>query len=179
MRTRSIAILAAFFCLSTVTVASAQVKTETEPNNARAQAQEIRVGDSIEGTLQPVGDNDWFKLVVDKPGKNEIEIVLAAVPTLEADFVIHDKDGNPIWNANRARKGETESVSHFVVTEGVYFVRISGRGDNLTDKYTLSIRPLGPWKENTEAEPNDEIRRPSELRLDVPMTGRINRYLDN
>ena len=179
MRTRSIAILAAIFSLSTVTVASAQVKTETEPNNARAQAQEIRVGDSIEGTLQPVGDNDWFKLVVDKPGKNELEIVLAAVPTLEADFVIYDKDGNSIWNANRARKGETESVSHFVVTEGVYFVRISGRGDNLTDKYTLSIRPLGPWKENTEAEPNDEIRQPSELRLDVPTTGRINRYLDN
>jgi hypothetical protein len=178
MRTRTIGMLTAVLCLSLATTALAQVKTEVEPNNARTQAQEIRIGDSVEGTFQQTGDSDWFKLVVDKPGKNEIEIVLTPVPTLRADFVVHDKDGRVLWTANQARKGETGSVSHFVVTEGVYFIRISGQGASPADKYTLSIRPLGPWKENTEAEPNDEVRLANELRLDVPITGRINRYLD-
>jgi len=36
MRTRTTAILATLFCLSCVSLALAQVKTETEPNNARA-----------------------------------------------------------------------------------------------------------------------------------------------
>ncbi|MBE3118902.1 MAG: PPC domain-containing protein, partial [Candidatus Atribacteria bacterium] len=166
----------AFLCLSTL--ALAQVKTETEPNNSRAQAQGIRIGDSIEGAFQAAGDNDWFKLVVDKPGKNEIQIDLSTVPTLLAHFVIQDKDGKEIWTGNQSRVGETESVSRFVVTEGVYFFRIDGRDQNPTDKYTLSTRLLGPWRENTEAEPNDDITRANELRLDVPMTGRVNRDLN-
>jgi hypothetical protein len=179
MRTRTTATLAALLCLLPATTALAQVRTETEPNDTRAQAQGIRLGDSVEGAFQKVGDSDWFKLVVDKPGRNEIEILLAPTPTLQGDFVIQDKDGRLIWDAKEAGKGGTESVSHFVVTEGVYFIRISGRGDTPTDKYTLSSRPTGPWKENTEAEPNDEVRLASELRLDVPMTGRINKHLDN
>ena len=176
MKTRPIGMVVAFLCLPVL--ATAQVKVETEPNDSRAQAQEIRVGDSIEGTFQKVGDTDWFKLVVDKPGRNEIEIVLAPVPTLRADFVIFDQDGRQIWVANQARNGATGSVAHFVVTEGVSFLRVSGNGATPADKYTLSIRLLGPWKENTEAEPNDEVSLANELRLDVPMTGRINRYLD-
>jgi len=68
----------AFLCLSTL--ATAQVKTQTEPNNGRAQAQELRIGDSVEGVFQAGGDNDWFKLVVDKPGKQEIQVDLSTVP---------------------------------------------------------------------------------------------------
>ena len=83
-----------------------------------------------------------------------------------------------IWNARQARKGETESVFHFVVTEGFYYVRVDGRAQDPTDKYTLSIRALGSWREHTETEPNDDPRIASELRLDVPMTGRISKDVD-
>jgi hypothetical protein len=176
MITRLIGAVLAFLCLSTL--ALAQVKTETEPNNSRAQAQEIRIGDSIEGAFQPAGDQDYFKLVVDKPGKQDIQIDLSAVPGAEAHFQIQDKDGTALWTADRAPKGAPESVSYFVVTEGVYFVRVWGRGQNPTDKYTLSVRLLGPWRENTEAEPNDQFRLANELRLDVPMTGRLNKDFD-
>ena len=178
MRTRTIGMLAALLCLSPVTMALAQVKTKTEPNNTRAQAQDIRIGDTVEGAFQAGDTTDFFKLVIDKPGRNEIQIDLSAVPGLVTHFEIQDKDGKAIWAGNRSRAGETESVSRFVVTEGVYFISLRGLTKNPADKYTLVTRALGPWRENTEAEPNNDVRLASELRLDVPMTGRVNRDYD-
>jgi hypothetical protein len=169
-------LVVALLCLPTL--ALAQVKAEKEPNNSREQAQEIRIGDSIEGSFQDGNDNDWFKLVVDKPGRQEIQIDLSVVPGLDAHFVVQDKDDVEIWTGDQAGQGETESVSHLVVTAGVYYLRVGSRGENPTGKYTLSVRPLGPWRENTEAEPNDDLKLASELRPDVPMTGRVNKDHD-
>jgi len=146
MRTRTIGMLAALLCLSPVTMALAQVKTKTEPNNTRAQAQDIRIGDTVEGAFQAGDTTDFFKLVIDKPGRNEIQIDLSAVPGLVTHFEIQDKDGKAIWAGNRSRAGETESVSHFVVTEGVYFISLRGLTKNPADKYTLVTRALGPWR---------------------------------
>ncbi len=148
-----------------------------EPNDSLTQAKEIRIGDSIEGAFPLQGNDAYFKLVVDKPGKQEIQIDLSSVPGAEAHFRIQGKDKTVLWTADRAPKGAPESVSYFVVTEGVYFVRVWDRSRS-TDKYTLSVRLLGPWRENTEAEPNDDFKFASELRLDVPMTGRINKDSD-
>ena len=176
MRTRPIAVAVAFLCLSTL--AMAQVKTETEPNNNRDQAQVIRIGDTVEGAFQAPGDTDFFKLAIDKPGKQELQIDLSVVPGMYAHFQIMDKAGDMIFHANEASKGETQSLSHLVVTEGVYFFRVYGAGQSPADKYTLSVRLLGPWLENTEAEPNEDLKLANELRLDVPMKGRLNKSFD-
>jgi hypothetical protein len=151
---------------------------EAEPNDARENATEIRLGQSVEGYFQRDNDYDWFKLVVDKPGKNNIQVDLSGVPGVEAMFEILDKDGKELWRADDASKGELQSVKYFTVVEGVYYIMVRGYQKNITNKYILSTRLLGPWQENEEAEPNDRIGWASEIKLNAPITGRINLHDD-
>ena len=132
MRTRSIAILAAFFGLSTVTVASGQVKPRPNPTTPARRPRESASGTAWRALFSRWATTTGSNLSSTNRAGDEIGIVLAAVPTLEADFVIHDKDGGPIWNADQARKGETGSRLPLRGHRGR--LRISGRGDNLTDK---------------------------------------------
>jgi hypothetical protein len=159
--------------------AAAQVKPEVEPNDRRDQAQEVRLGDTIEGGYLKDFDQDWYKLVVDKPGRWEIQVDLSAIPGYDQKFNIQDKNGNALWNAILRPKGEPESVSYFTVTEGVYYLWLACTQPAIPDKYTLSIRVLGPWSEGWEAEPNDNAKSATELTLGKPMTGRVNRDYDN
>ena len=129
----------------------------------------LRLGQSVEGYYVSGGDNDYFKLNVENPGKSNIQIDLSAVPDADSRFQILDKDQKVLWDVNDNSKGEPESVPYFVVTEGTYYILIKGYQKNITTKYSLSTRLLGPWQEGTEAEPNDEIKRANEIKL----TGRF------
>ncbi|HUT08185.1 MAG TPA: PPC domain-containing protein, partial [Candidatus Latescibacteria bacterium] len=130
---------------------------EFEPNDRREQANDLSLGKSIEGHFQRTGDNDYFRLRVDKPGKHDIQVDLSALPDYNQQFVIQDKDGKELWSAKGRPKGEPESVNYFTVTEGVYYIWVRGSQKQIADKYTLSTRILGPWREDEEAEPNDEM----------------------
>jgi hypothetical protein len=147
---------------------------EAEPNDKKENATELRLGQSVEGYYQRDNDYDWYQLVVDKPGKSNIQIDLSAVPGVDEMFEILDKDGKELWRADDASKGEPQSVKYFTIVEGVYYIMVRGYQKNITNKYILSTRLLGPWQENEEAEPNDRIGWASEIKLNAPITGRIN-----
>ena len=82
-----------------------------------------------------------------------------------------------LWTADRSPNGAPASVSYFVVTEGVYFVRVWDRSRS-TDKYTLSVRLLGPWRENTAAAPHHDFKVAGRLPRAGPTTGRTHRAPD-
>ena len=151
---------------------------EFEPNDRREQANDLPLGQSVEGYFQNRNDSDYFRLLVDQPGKYEIRIDLSAFPDYDQLFRIQDKDGKDLWRATQAAKGEPEYVDHFTVTEGIYYIWVQGIQRQIADKYTLSTRLLGPWLENEEAEPNDEIKWANEVSLAAPFTGRVNRDSD-
>jgi hypothetical protein len=151
---------------------------ESEPNDRREQANDLPLGQSVEGYFQHRNDSDYFRLLVDKPGKYEIRIDLSALPDYDQRFRIQDKDGKDLWRATQAAKGEPEYADHFTVTEGFYYILVQGDERQIADKYTLSTRILGPWRENEEAEPNDEIKWANEVSLGAPFTGRVNRDSD-
>jgi hypothetical protein len=166
----------AFLLISAL--ALAQVKPEVEPNDKREQAQEIRIGDTISGSFEKDANHDWYKLVVDTAGKREIQIDLSGVAGVDSGIRIEDKTGRELWMFNHNPKGEGESVPFFVVTEGFYYIHVEALPKNVTDNYTLSVRLLGPWQENWEAEPNREFQDANELRLDTPLKGRVNGNYD-
>jgi len=151
---------------------------EAEPNNSRETATEIRLGQSVQGYYQAKGDEDYFRLIVDKPGKNLIQVDLSAVPDADGKIEILDREGKRLWEANDGDKAEPESIPHFVVSEGVYFIYVRGYHKNVANSYTLSTRLLGPWQEGLEAEPNDEVKRANEIKLNRPLSGRVNSKRD-
>ncbi len=132
-----------------------QAQSEVEPNDSREQAQEIRVGDTVEGQFQQDRDNDWFKLIVDKTGKNYLQVVLSAVPEVDTSLRLLNAQGQGLVDINDAPKSEAESIAHFPVEPGVFYLRIYVRGRAAGGKYILTTKITGPWQDGWESEPND------------------------
>jgi len=162
------------YVLTTRILGPWQEGMESEPNNGKEEATGIRIGQSVEGYYLYDGDEDYYRLTVDKPGKSNIQIDLSAVPGVDTKFEILDKDGKELWDVNDADKGEPESANYFTVTEGTYYIWVKGYQKNIATKYSLSTRLLGPWQENHEAEPNDSRDWANEIKLNVLFSGRIN-----
>lgn len=94
---------------------SGQIKKEIEPNDRREQAQEIRLGEKIEAGIQENNDEDWFKLVVDKSGKNYLRVEVSGVPGIDISVYIYNSSGERLTEIDDAPKNEPESVNYFVV----------------------------------------------------------------
>jgi hypothetical protein len=153
--------------------------TEAEPNNRKDDATDLRLGQSVEGYFLNNGDEDYYRLIVDKPGKNEIRVDLSAVPGVDTRLELCDMKENVLWEAKDGSKGEPKSILSFFVTEGTYLIWVKGYAKNITDKYTLTTRLLGPWKEGQEAEPNNDIKQANEIKLNVPFSGHIHAVYDS
>jgi hypothetical protein len=151
---------------------------EAEPNDRQENATDLRLGQSVEGYYLNAGDEDYYRLVIDAPGKNNIQVDLSAVPGVDGRIWILDQDRNELWGGNDMSKGEPETVPYFVVTSGTYYLCIKGYQEDITTKYSLIARLLGPWKEGQEAEPNNEFKQAGEIKFNVPFTGRINSRYD-
>ena len=165
------AMIGLFFIFCCISSTQAQVKSETEPNDNWEAANEIRIGESIEGYFQKDNDYDWYKLIVDKPGKNYIRIELSGVPGINSYLRLCDEKGNTIWDVNDADAGGAEQIVHFPVNPGTYFVRITVSGKAAKEKYILSTRITDPWQEGQESEPNDRAESANELKLGQAVGG--------
>jgi len=147
---------------------------ELEYNNKKEQANELKLGEDIEGFFQEKGDEDWYKLMVNVPGKNIIQVDLSAVPEVDSSVEIYDEQGNSLKIYNTGGKGEAEAIINLGVTEGIYYIKVGTRRDiNQNDNYTLKTQLIGPWQEGQEFELNDEIEQANELKLDQIITGYI------
>jgi FKBP-type peptidyl-prolyl cis-trans isomerase len=149
----------------------AQSQTESEPNNSREEANELRLGESIEGLFQNTYDSDWYKLVISESGKNIIRIDLSGVPEVGTYLEIYDEKGEYLKRADTGYEGQPEEIVNFGVTEGVYYINAYGSEKNETDKYTLSTQLIGPWQQGQEFEPNDDRDHANELRLGESIEG--------
>lgn len=151
---------------------------ESEPNNRLGSANILNWGQSIQGYFNHSSEEDWFRLDNEAPGRNLVRIDLSAVPGVNTEIGLYDEKGNLIWRVNDAKENGPESIYNLALEPGTSIVRVSGRNANNNDPYTLSAKIIGPWIENQEAEPNDDLRHASELKLDAPLTGYMNRYND-
>jgi signal transduction histidine kinase len=114
-RTKSslLCLASVFISVLLVLPAWAQVKQETEPNDTREQAQEIRIGDSVEGYFQKDYDHDWYKLTVEKSGKNYFHADLNAVPGMNTYLNLYDAKANSSLRSMTNRKMELNPLSAF------------------------------------------------------------------
>ena len=160
-----------FISLLLIMPALAQVKPEAEPNDNREQAQEIRIGESVGGYFQKDYDYDWYKLTVDKSGKNYLQADLTAVPGIDAYLYVHDANGQQLKEINDAPENGAESIIRFPVESGIYYIRVYGYGKAVKGKYALSTKITGPWEEGWESEPNDRRESANDLKLDRTVQG--------
>ena len=71
----------------------AKPSSETEPNDGREQANELRLGESITGLIQKKGDRDWYKLVVEAEGRNITRVDLTGVKDVNLYMEFYNLNG--------------------------------------------------------------------------------------
>ena len=120
------AFLGLFFVFSFLLSAQAQITKESEPNDTREQAQEIRIGDSVEGYFQKDYDHDWYKLTIEKSGKNYLQADLNAVPGMNTYLYLHDANGQKLVEVNDEPQNGAESIIGFPVEPGTYYIEVLG-----------------------------------------------------
>jgi len=152
-----------FFLNFALALNLAQIRSESEPNNELEEANEIRLGETVEGYYQTQLDSDWFKLIVSQAGKNLIRIDLTGVPDVDADIYIYDEAGEELKRVRMGVEGEPESITHIGVTQGIYYIRAYAYEANETNKYKLRTALIGPWTQDQEFEFNDSHERANEL----------------
>ena len=69
------------------------------------------------------------------------------------------------------RAGDAEEIVNFGVTEGIYYINVSGTEKNETDIYSLSTKVIGLWKEGQEFDPNEDLDHANELKNGQEIVG--------
>jgi len=156
----------------------AQLQTESEPNDEREQANEIRIGQTIEGFFQKENDVDWYKLVVSQPGKNIVQIDISAVPNVDFYFEIYNEDKDFLVGTDTGGEGEPEKVTDFGVMEGICYIYVHGYEPNDTEPYKMSIKLIGDWQEGHEFEINNKLEYANEMQLGESIKGKFQAFND-
>jgi hypothetical protein len=133
-----------------------QGRTEFEPNNQLADATPFEM-DSIQGTIAPAGDVDWYKVSIDTDSKYLLRADISGVPGMDLILSLKDSLGNDLVRVDNAGREQPEVLTGYGVTKGDYFLVVeekTGRKADSRDSYTLS-KKLIPWQAGLEWEPND------------------------
>ncbi len=163
--------LTVFACISFFSSALGQSLFETEPNNDRDQANELRLGQTVEGLFQVEEDEDWFKLVVGQPAKSIIRIDLTGVAGADSYLRIYNDKEDRLKESDAGDEGQGEAIINFGCEEGPYYIQVVGRQKNDKEKYALSTKLIGPWQEGQEFDPNDELEQANEIQLGKTVKG--------
>ena len=73
---------------------------KTEPNDSIALAREVKLGDSVDFAIMPLGDREVFKLSLDKPGDLQVTVDQTAASELDLAYFIYDQRGQRIGERN-------------------------------------------------------------------------------
>ncbi|MBK8480323.1 MAG: hypothetical protein IPL40_03975 [Proteobacteria bacterium] len=101
---------------------------EHEPNDEPRQAQALKVGQAIRGTLKGRGraDRDWYALEVDRP-KQITRLQLGPLGDEDLRLDLYTTPGQRIAVADNAGPGAGEVLPNLALEVGPYLVRVRAR----------------------------------------------------
>ena len=132
-----------------------------EPNPDYAGAAPITFGEEVRATIFSTGDQDWYRMEVEKAGLIRLE--LSQVPeNIEIGLALYDQDNNHILSKEALNAGDPLQETYLAPSSGTYYVKIYDRGDNdySVMPYTLTA---GFTPMEDPSEPNDRFSQATEL----------------
>ena len=149
-----------------------QGRTEFEPNNQRSDATPFET-DSIQGTIAPAGDADWYKVSIATDAKYLLRADLSGVPGMDLVLTLKDSVGNDLLVVDNAGKEQPEVLTGYGMTKGDYYLVVTEKTGEKADSrspYTLS-KKLIPWQAGLEWEPNDSTATVQGLKVGDSVDG--------
>jgi len=114
---------------------------EYEMNNSREKANSIELERAIAGYIHPVGDVDYYRLVLQNRIPGNLEIILEGIMKVNTDMALYNEQMREIGRAAAAPAEETERLI-FDPKPGIYYLKVydnDGKESNYRDKYKLAI----------------------------------------
>ncbi len=163
----------------TATLVQPAANTEREPDDDRGTANDLIVGDQVQGYIGWTNDSDIWKLSVEAlSAKNSIEIEVGAVDGVALSVELADGVGASLL-ARKAPRGQPLVVKNVlpVVPSGAppfHYLTIKGDKSNPETHYTLRVTANSVEPEQ-EIEPDDTAEKPmpfpaDRTRLDATWT---------
>jgi photosystem II stability/assembly factor-like uncharacterized protein len=107
------------------TVAAAAARSETEPNNTASQANQITLGDVIDGAFSVAGDVDYFKVNLSAGDTVDITGTNLAGSTVDGFLKLYDAVGNLLEENDDFLSTDASRILYAITSTGTYYIRYS------------------------------------------------------
>ena len=167
--------LCLFMCIAPQTVLAL---TDTETNNAFAQAQVVTMGDTITGEIT-TDDVDVYSFTLAESGRVKLDVTAC----MEwHSLVLFDKNGTQLFDSERnewnSLVGSVTKIHELDLDKGTYYFLING-DERYNEKYyahatgTYTIQISFTSAAATETEDNDSVAQANALALGSSVNGQI------
>ena len=102
----------------------------------------LSVGDAIGGTLEAVGDHDWFR--IELTAGQAVSLALNGVTLGDPLVRIRDANGNVLFQNDDGGPGLDSFLAFRPSYTGTYYVDVGSAPENQTGTYELSVTPYTP-----------------------------------
>ena len=103
----------------------ANIASETEPNNSTAEANTLEFDQRIKGTIDPLGEKDFFKLTVPGNEAATVSFELSASPVIRTSVALSDASGKVLKQFDPGHKATTTAKFSAQLQPGDYFAEVT------------------------------------------------------
>ncbi len=133
-----------------------QGRVEFEPNDQRADATPVSL-ESIQGSISPAGDADWYKVAFDSGTKTLLRVELSGLPGADLVLALKDEIGNDLLVVDNMGKEQPEVLTGWGSAGGEVLLAVtekSGKKADARQPYTLAKKLIAA-QDGLEWEPNN------------------------
>jgi Mg-chelatase subunit ChlD len=103
----------------------ADVASEHEKNDEVSQANRLDLGAAIQGRIDPVGENDYFKISVPGPDRSVLTVDLSAEPNIRTSLTLVNAAGKVVKQFDPAHVAAEQVAFSWLIDPGEYAVRLT------------------------------------------------------
>jgi hypothetical protein len=96
---------------------------EVEPNNTAGQANQITLGDFVDGGFSVTGDVDYFKVNLSAGDTIDITGSNSAGSTVDGYLRLYDASGNSLEENDDFLSPDASRITYIIPTSGTYYIR--------------------------------------------------------
>ena len=101
------------------------VEVEKESNNTPAEANPLTLGRKMKGSIEPLGEQDHFKLAIPGSNRSVLTLVVEGRPYIRTSVSLTDQAGKAILSFDPSRVTGRQAEFSWLVNPGEYVARVT------------------------------------------------------